>query len=103
MAGKQDTICWGCANAVPNNKGRGCEWSKYKKPVDGWVAVPTVVAGARLHDDTFQQIPSFKVEECPKYVSDVAQYAQPLNGKLKRGINPYSLKALRSKGQKVSI
>lgn len=103
MAGKQDTICWGCANAVPNDKGRGCEWSKCKKPVDGWTAVPTMVAGARLPDDTFQQIPSFRVDACPKFVSDVDQYAKPIRGKLKRGIDPCSLKALRSNGQRVSL
>lgn len=33
------TICWACANAVPDADGeRGCSWSREGKPVEGWVA-----------------------------------------------------------------
>ena len=34
-----ETLCWKCANAVPNaDCTRGCPWSIDLKPVDGWNA-----------------------------------------------------------------
>ena len=34
------TLCWRCANAVPNADGsRGCPWSIDLKPVEGWDAI----------------------------------------------------------------
>ena len=99
MAGKKDTICWGCEKA----RGNGCSWFRFHKPVDGWVAVRTLVAGMRLPDDTFQQIPSFRVDGCPEFVSDVHKYAKPIKGKLPKGVDPCSLRALRCNGQKVAL
>lgn len=32
-----DTLCWGCANAIPNRDGTmGCNWSRFFEPVEGW-------------------------------------------------------------------
>lgn len=34
---KAPSICWNCLHAVPNpEKGIGCEWSMYFRPVPGW-------------------------------------------------------------------
>lgn len=33
-----EAICWHCKHAVPGN-GKGCSWSKYGKPVPGWVTI----------------------------------------------------------------
>ena len=100
---KKDTICWMCANAVPNNKGRGCNWSCYGKPVEGWTAVNTVVAGMRLPDNTFEQLPTYRVDKCPQFDSDKDQYAKPIKGKLPKGVDPCSMRALHCNGQKVAL
>lgn len=52
---KIKTICWDCANAVPDGK-HGCSWSMCLKPVDGWVAKET---------NGLQG--SYRVIECPKF------------------------------------
>ena len=38
MGKRRETLCWQCENAVPNHKGRGCEWSRRFRPVPGWTA-----------------------------------------------------------------
>ncbi len=55
--------CWECVHAVPNKNGNpniGCEWSRYLKPVEGWVAeyVNTYYGGF------------YKIKHCPKFVKE---------------------------------
>ena len=57
-----ETLCWKCANAVPekNEYGeyiRGCEWSISGKPVPNWNAVPT--------EKCYMQ--SYRVVSCSKF------------------------------------
>lgn len=53
-------LCWGCAKACG-----GCSWSKRFEPVPGWTAVPTLLCG---------RIPSYRITECPEFVSDGTEY-----------------------------
>lgn len=55
-----ESICWGCKNAVPGN-GKGCRWSVYLKPVDGWKATPTE------HKCVRKTTKGFCVLECPEF------------------------------------
>ena len=63
---KAQSLCWSCQNAVPSADGRrGCEWSIFKRPVEGWTAQEswqTGIHGGRLR--------SYKVISCPKYKED---------------------------------
>ena len=54
------TICWGCANAVPDGK-HGCPWSQDLIPVSGWT-----VERPKQHDYGR----SYTVIDCPMYVPD---------------------------------
>lgn len=94
---KKETICFNCINSVPNPKtGAGCSWSREYKPVDGWVAKKTMIINRALaENDEDYMIPSYRVDACPMFDSDEAQYAKPIRGKLKNGVDPYSLQALR--------
>ena len=64
------TICWACANAVPDADGeRGCSWSREGKPVEGWAAArldilvqPTRPGGER------KPVESYQVITCPEFV-----------------------------------
>lgn len=58
------TLCWQCANAVPNEK-YGCKWSKDFEPVEGWNATPTIIGRQNAQ---LAPIPSFEVHECPEYL-----------------------------------
>jgi len=58
------TLCWQCANAVPNEK-YGCKWSKDFEPVEGWDATPTIIGRQNAQ---LAPIPSFEVHECPEYL-----------------------------------
>ena len=60
---KQPTLCFECQNSVPN-KTRGCEWSRYGKPVPGWTAIPTLL---HRHNSCPN---SFHVVKCPQYDPD---------------------------------
>lgn len=53
-------LCWGCAKACG-----GCSWSKRFEPVPGWTAVPTLLC---------ERIPSYRITECPEFVSDGTEY-----------------------------
>lgn len=65
---KQETLCWYCANAVPNNKtGKGCSWSREFKPVEGWDAEATLVI---TRNDGERPIPSYIVNGCPCFDRD---------------------------------
>lgn len=58
------TICWECANAVPDKQGRhGCSWSCERKPVQGWTA-----KRSRVKLWPGQYINSYCVRECPEFV-----------------------------------
>ena len=58
------TICWNCANAVPNEDGtRGCNWSRNKMPVNGWEAELKLL---RLNPRTVTD--SYVVKKCPEFV-----------------------------------
>lgn len=93
---KRETICINCENAVPNtSNGKGCSWSRWFKPVEGWKAEPTIVLGAERPDGSFEEIPSYRVDYCPMFASDKDQYAKPLKGKLKKGVSSLSLEALK--------
>lgn len=57
------SLCWYCANAVPNAE-HGCSWSRKFKPVEGWTAKETKVNVANC------PCGSFHVYECPQFVRD---------------------------------
>ena len=57
------TICWGCANAVPDGK-RGCPWSQDLIPVSGWT-----VERPKRHDYGR----SYTVIDCPMFIPDSAE------------------------------
>lgn len=46
--GKIPTLCWFCQNAVPDNDGHGCEWSRHGNPVDGWDVMPSRLRNYRV-------------------------------------------------------
>ena len=58
---KSESLCWKCANAVPDYSGRGCRWSRKLKPVDWWVAEWV---------DKNSQTSTWRVIECPEYEPD---------------------------------
>ena len=57
--GYRATLCWDCANAVPNTE-CGCDWSRKYKPVKGWDAV---------EDKSFEGA-GYTVINCPEFVRD---------------------------------
>lgn len=77
---KHATLCWKCANACG-----GCSWSDMSfTPVKGWKAVPTKIwvdhspkysrREGKRKDRYMRRIDSFRVIECPEFVSDKEQY-----------------------------
>ena len=52
-------LCWLCKNACG-----GCNWSKYFKPVDGWIAEPTIVK------DSGGDFSSYKIHKCPEFIRE---------------------------------
>lgn len=52
------TLCWDCINAVPDNEGHGCSWSRSLVPVKGWTAERTK---NRDRND------SWNVRKCPEF------------------------------------
>lgn len=59
----KDSICWGCANSVPDRK-NGCSWSRAFIPVTGWDAEPSekpIYKGEHI---------SYCVRSCPEYKKD---------------------------------
>lgn len=51
--------CWTCKNACG-----GCEWSRYFKPVPGWIAEKTFI------ESNGEEAESYKIISCPKYIQD---------------------------------
>lgn len=72
--GFERTLCENCQNAVPNaDSSRGCNWSMYFKPVEGWNAVPTIIRQGQY--DSFgtkkmKTTHSFHVIDCPEFIHD---------------------------------
>ena len=66
-----ETLCWKCANAVPNRDGtRGCSWSRKFVPVKGWKAKKIKTPCTEKFRDC-----SYEVLDCPEFVSDVKENA----------------------------
>ena len=57
----QESICWHCKHAVPG-KDKGCEWSRYRKPVDGWSAKEA--ARKKITGEIYT---AYRVLACPKF------------------------------------
>ena len=69
----KDTLCWHCANAVPNRAGtRGCSWSKKFIPVEGWEALKTNVFASNGKNKT-RVTQSYIVKSCPEVIPDGRQ------------------------------
>lgn len=55
-------ICFDCVNAVPTKDGtRGCNWSRYFRPVKGWTATKAPFKAAYTHTWTYH------ITECPEF------------------------------------
>ena len=66
----KQTICWECANAVPNIDGtRGCSWSRDFEPVEGWDAEQTEVMRGYLQNSHLACV-SYLVKRCPLFKED---------------------------------
>lgn len=65
---KPKTLCWDCANAVPDKRGHGCSWSRDLIPVKGWVATK----------GQYNQS-SYRVEKCPEFVVDASPSKVPIS------------------------
>ena len=66
---EENSLRWDCKNAVPNiEKLRGCSWSMFFIPVDGWDAEPTIINNG--FDSNRMPIPparSYYVKNCPYF------------------------------------
>ena len=64
------TICWACANAVPDEEGtRGCSWSREGKPVEGWVAERRDIRiQPKRPGEERRAVESYQVITCPAFV-----------------------------------
>lgn len=61
------TLCWRCKHAVPSEETEsGCDWSRYGKPIVGWVAQRQDVRITR-GPSRDQLVESYQVNECPYY------------------------------------
>ena len=68
----QETLCWRCANAVPDREGeRGCTWSREGKPVEGWKAVRRDIRAGNTADG--KKTESYRVRKCPQFRRDPAK------------------------------
>lgn len=56
---RKQQLCWICKNACG-----GCSWSRAFKPVEGWMATPTII----LQEDNYiKLIPSYHITACPEF------------------------------------
>ena len=85
------TICWTCANAVPDGK-RACPWSVDQIPVRGWKTEPP-----RHHDYG----KSYTVIECPMYVQDTETTMAEANERLREMLDEMAKQAKESKGRQI--
>lgn len=58
-----ESLCWCCANSVPDGDGHGCEWSVHARPVPGWEAEPDYIKG---YDGKMWK--RYCVVKCPKFI-----------------------------------
>lgn len=71
------TLCWRCANAVPDRAGeRGFTWSRAGIPVAGWEAVRRDLRLGRLSDGV--KLESYRVQKCPCFAPDEQSKAEKL-------------------------
>lgn len=65
------SLCWKCVNAVPDNNGHGCSWSRGLEPVEGWMALPSRkkhTTNMNTKDKKYTYvIEGWYVIECPEY------------------------------------
>ena len=64
MKQNKANICFDCKNAVPDNAGHGCPWSRKFEPVPGWTAKPVKVGAGNYANDTYC------ITECPLFDPD---------------------------------
>lgn len=62
---KSETLCWECANAVPDMRGHGCSWSMDFKPVAGWTAERRDI---HIYDGKNQE--TYIVRHCPEFCKE---------------------------------
>ena len=64
------TICWSCANAVPDADGeRGCSCSREGRPVEGCVAERRDICIQSAHPgEERKTVESYQVITCPEFV-----------------------------------
>lgn len=68
---KQDgTLCWKCKNAVPDKNGHGCNWSRKRQPVEGWVAKETKLKMYKNEQGEEVYTKSYHVILCPEFEED---------------------------------
>ena len=60
---KTQQICETCSNACGK-----CKWSAFGKPVDGWVAVPTIIHISNQGVGSY--VDSYRILRCPEYKPD---------------------------------
>ena len=60
------TLCWKCVHAVPHGE-RGCSWSVYKIPVDGWDAMEDVLRVSPKYS-----VISYNVKSCPQFEREIS-------------------------------
>ena len=68
-AGEVPSLCWSCANCVPDCKGRGCPWSERFEPVPGWEAEPTRIV-SYFEAGKPHIVDSYHVKKCPMFKED---------------------------------
>ena len=82
---KANTLCWLCENSVPcPNPFRGCAWSVFGVPVQGWDAKPTIIHATRGSDSDVIDIPSYLVYNCPEFKAEVQPKEEVRCGRKKR-------------------
>lgn len=61
-SGYEESICWNCMNSVPDDDERGCPWSLFGEPVEGWEATPSYISANGV-----QCARSYCVHRCPLF------------------------------------
>lgn len=54
-------LCWNCKNACGN-----CSWSRNFKPIEGWIATPSIIK-----DYEYGDIESYDIKMCPEFISNL--------------------------------
>ena len=85
---KRANICFDCKNAVPDDCGHGCEWSRKFEPVPGWTAKPVMLRSGRCTPTE-----SWHITACPKFDPDEG-YVPPKPPKKKPKNNADYIRAM---------